>query len=77
MPTARDSVRTTAPAVEVLSGLIGKHPRKATKNGPVEHRNHLEILSADLRAFVLDRCGLRGVPVTAVRVVSATEVIVP
>lgn len=77
MTKARDSVRITAPAVEVLAGLTPKRPRKATRNGPVEQRNHLELLSADLRAYVLDRCERRGVPVTAVRVVSDTEVIIP
>lgn len=77
MATARDSVRIAPPAIEVLSGLMGKKRQKTNNNGPVEHRNHLEILSADLREFVLDRCARRGVPVTAVRVVSPTEVIIP
>lgn len=77
MATARDNVRITAPAVEAISGLKRKRPRKAARNGPVEHRNVLEDLSADLRAFVLARCERRGVPVTAVRVISATEVIIP
>lgn len=77
MTKARDSVRITAPAVEALAGLRTKRPRTATRNGPVEHRNHLELLSADMRALVLDRCALRGVSVTAVRVVSANEVIIP
>lgn len=77
MAKARDSVRIYPPAVEVLAAMAPKRSRKASRNGPVEQRNHLEDLSADLRAFVVDRCKLRGVPVTAVRVVSPTEVIIP
>lgn len=70
MTRARDNVRITGPAVEVLAGLTPKRPRKATRNGPVEQSNHLDLLSPDLRAYVVERCEDRGVPVTAVRVVS-------
>lgn len=77
MATARDNVRMTAPAVEVIAGLMGKKPRKTKNNGPVEHRNHLDELDPSLRRYVLTRCQRRGVPVTAVRVISPDEVIIP
>jgi hypothetical protein len=56
--------------------LTPKTPR-TPKNGPVESRNHLEDLSPSLRDYVLDRCRREGIPVTSVRVVSSTEVIIP
>jgi hypothetical protein len=69
MDTARDGV-------EAIVELTSKRPRRS-KNGPVEHRNHLEDLSPSLRDYVLDRCQREGIPVTSVRVVSSTEVIIP
>jgi hypothetical protein len=76
MDTARESPSITPPAVEVISKLTAKKTRKP-KNGPVESRNHLDDLSPSLRDYVLDRCRSEGIPVTSVRVVSATEVIFP
>lgn len=78
MAKARDSVRITAPAIEALSALgRGPQRRRQTRNGPVEQRNHLDALSPSLRRYVLARCLARGAAVTAVRVISADEVIVP
>jgi hypothetical protein len=74
--TARDSVRITPSAIEAITQLTPKTPR-TPKNGPVESRNHLEDLSPSLRDYVLDRCRREGIPVTSVRVVSSTEVIIP
>ncbi|GAB2807331.1 hypothetical protein GCM10027176_10510 [Actinoallomurus bryophytorum] len=56
--------------------MTSQRPR-TSKNGPIESRNHLEDLSPSLRAYVLDRCKREGIPVTSVRVVSSTEVIIP
>jgi hypothetical protein len=74
--TARYSVRITLPAIEAIIELTPKRPR-TSKNGPIESRNHLEDLSPSLREYVLDRCQREGIPVTSVRIVSATEVIIP
>lgn len=75
--TARNSVRMTPSAtIEAIFELTAKRPR-TSKNGPVESRNHLEALSPSLRDYVLDRCRREGIPVTSVRVVSPTEVIMP
>jgi hypothetical protein len=76
MDTARDSLRITPPAIEVISELTAKKARRS-KSGPVESRNHLDDLSPSLRDYVLDRCQREGIPVTSVRVVSSTEVIIP
>jgi hypothetical protein len=76
MDTARDSLRITPPAIEVISELPAKKARRS-KNGPVQSRNHLDDLSSSLRDYVLDRCQREGIPVTSVRVVSSTEVIIP
>lgn len=78
MPKTRDAVRITAPAVEMLSAMrrgSQRHPQ--AKSGPVHRRNHLDALSPSMRAFVLARCLARGAAVTAVRVISANEVIIP
>jgi hypothetical protein len=74
--TVRDSVRITPPAIEAIIELTSQRPR-TSKNGPIESRNHLEDLSPSLRDYVLDRCRREGIPVTSVRVVSSTEVIIP
>ena len=74
--TVRDSTRITSPVNEAIIELASKRPR-TPQNGPVESRNHLEDLSPSLRAYVLDRCRREGIPVTSVRVVSETEVIIP
>jgi hypothetical protein len=68
--------RTVPSAIEAIIELTSQRPR-TPKNGPVESRNHLEDLSPSLRAYVLDRCRREGIPVTSVRVVSPTEVIIP
>jgi hypothetical protein len=73
---ARDCVRTNPSAIEAIIELTSKTP-STPKNGPVESRNHLDDLSPSLRAYVLDRCRREGIPVTSVRVVSSTEVIIP
>lgn len=74
--TVRDSVRIIPSAIEAVIDLISKRP-STSKNGPIESRNHLEDLSPSLRDYVLDRCQREGIPVTSVRVVSSTEVIIP
>jgi hypothetical protein len=74
--TVRDSVRITPSAIEAIIELTSQRPRPS-KNGPVQSRNHLEDLSPSLRDYVLDRCQREGIPVTSVRVVSSTEVIIP
>jgi hypothetical protein len=76
MVTAKDSAPLTVPAIEAIAGLKEKK-RRAPRNGPVINRNHLEALSPSLRDYVLDRCRRRGIPVTSVRVISPTEVIIP
>jgi hypothetical protein len=76
MDTAGDSLSITPPAVEATAKPSARKARKP-KNGPVESRNHLDDLSPSLREYVLDRCRGEGIPVTSVRVVSATEVIFP
>jgi hypothetical protein len=74
--TVRDSVWITPSGIEAIIELTSQRPR-TSKNGPVESRNHLEDLSPSLRGYVLDRCRREGIPVTSVRVVSSTEVIIP
>jgi hypothetical protein len=74
--TARESVPITPSVIEAIIELAAKRPQ-TSKNGPIESRNHLEDLSPSLRAYVLDRCRREGIPVTSVRVVSSTEVIIP
>lgn len=74
--TARDRVRIIPSAIEAIIELTPKRPR-TSKNGPVQSRNHLEDLTPSLRDYVLDRCRREGIPVTSVRVVSSTEVIIP
>jgi hypothetical protein len=76
MNTARDSVRIAPSSIEAIVEVTSKKPRKA-RSGPVETRNHLDDLSPSLRDYVLDRCQREGIPVTSVRVVSSTEVIIP
>lgn len=66
----------SVPAIEASIELTSKRPH-TSKNGPVESRNHLEDLSPSLRDYVVDRCQREGIPVTSVRVVSPTEVIIP
>jgi hypothetical protein len=68
--TAFGSVPTIEASIELTS-------TRTSKNGPVESRNHLEDLSPSLRDYVEDRCQREGIPVTSVRVVSPTEVIIP
>jgi hypothetical protein len=74
--TARDSVRNIPSVIKAITELTSQRP-STSKNGPVESRNHLEDLSPSLRDYVLDRCRREGIPVTSVRVVSSTEVIIP
>ena len=74
--TIRDSLQVTPSVIEAIIELTSKRP-STSKNGPIESRNHLEDLSPSLRAYVLDRCQREGIPVTSVRVVSSTEVIIP
>jgi hypothetical protein len=76
MGTAGDSVRITPAAIEAIGEPTAKKARMS-KNGPVESRNHLDDLSPSLRAYVLGRCQREGIPVTSVRVVSSTEVVIP
>lgn len=76
MATARDSVRMTVPAIQVIAGLTERR-RRPSRNGPVERRNHLDDLSPSMRKYVITRCQRRGVAITAVRVVSPDEVIIP
>ena len=76
MDSAGDSVRITPSAIEAIGQPTAKKARKP-KNGPVESRNHLDELSPSLRAYVLGRCRREGIPVTSVRVVSPTEVVIP
>jgi hypothetical protein len=74
--TVRDSCRIIPYAIEAVTELVSKRP-STSKNGPIVSRNHLEDLSPSLRDYVLDRCRREGIPVTSVRVVSPTEVIIP
>lgn len=78
MSIARDSVRITGPAIQVIDGLVhSREQRHMPKSGPVDRRNHLDGLSPEMQAYVIERCDARGVAVTQVRVVSPTEVIIP
>ena len=76
MDTARDNVPITPSPIGVTAEVTSKRSRKS-KNGPLEHRNHLDELSPSLRDYVLEHCQREGIPVTSVRVVSSTEVILP